>query len=404
VEGRRQLAAARARERGSEMLEGAVERSRPRIVADRLRTNTAWFAQAALATAASWTLAQQLFGHERPIFAPVAALIVVSASLGQRRRATIEMMLGIALGIGVADALVALIGDGPAQIAAVVTLAMVAAVVLGGSTALVAEAAASALLVVTIQPPGSGLSGVRFLDSLLGGAVAILVTSVLPRNPVMAVRRAVGPLLAEIAAVLEEVARALERRDAEIAERALDRARAIHLAALQDAVAAGHEMLRLAPFRRGTREHFGRYAGAAGQIDAAVTTVEALSRSAVRALRVGDNVPAPVPDATRDLAEAVRTLDEYLDDPAGKPVVSEPAVRAAAHATVVLDQTANLSVSAIVVQIRAAAVDLLRGWGLSREDAERRVRETAWAITTGEHRAVGLTGPELGEPARRPGA
>jgi uncharacterized membrane protein YgaE (UPF0421/DUF939 family) len=371
------------------MLEGAVERSRPHRVADRLRANAAWFAQAALATAAAWVLARELFGHERPIFAPVAALIGVSSSLGQRRRATIEMMLGIALGIGVADALVVLIGDGPAQIAAVVTLAMVAAVILGGSPALVAEAAASALLVVTIQPPGSGLSGVRFLDSLLGGAVAILVTSVLPRNPVVAVRRVVAPTLAEIAAVLEEVARALERRDAEIAERALDRARAVELVALQDAVAAGHEMLRLAPFRRGTREHFRRYAAAAGQIDSAVTSVEALSRSAVRALRVGDNVPAPVPDATRDLAEAVRTLDEYLDDPAGKPMVSEPAVRAAAQATVVLDQTANLSVSAIVVQIRAAAVDLLRGWGLSREDAERRVRETAFALVTGEHRVPG---------------
>jgi len=377
------------------MLEGAVERSRPGIVAARLRANAAWCAQAALATAAAWVLAQQVFGHERPIFAPVAALIGVSASLGQRRRATIEMMLGIALGIGVADALVVLIGDGPLQIAAVVTLAMVAAIVLGGSPVLVGEAAASALLVVTIQLPGSGLSGVRFLDSLLGGVVAILVTSILPRNPVMAVRRAVAPLLAEIAGVLDDVARALERRDAEVAERALDRARRIRLGPLREAVAAGHEMLRLAPFRRGTREHFGRYAAAADQIEAAVTSVEALSRSAVRGLRIGDNVPAPVPDAARDLAEAVRTLDAYLDDPGGAPVVSEPAVRAAAQATVVLEQTANLSVSAIVVQIRAAAVDLLRGWGLSREEAEHRVRETAWSLLTGEHAVA----PSPGKPA-----
>ena len=49
-------------------------------------------AQAALATAAAWVLAQQIFGHERPIFAPVAALIGVSASLGQRRRSAVEMV------------------------------------------------------------------------------------------------------------------------------------------------------------------------------------------------------------------------------------------------------------------------------------------------------------------------
>ena len=378
----------RALELGGEMLEEAVERSRPRTVADRLRANSGWFLQAALATSIAWVLAQLLFGHPRPIFAPVAALIGVSAWLGQRRRAAIEMMIGIALGIGIADALVALIGTGPLQIAAVVTLAMVAAVALGGSVALVSEAAASALLVVTIQLPGSGLSGVRFLDSLLGGLVALAVTSLLPRSPVVAMQRAVAPLLAELAAVLEDVARALERRDTELAERALARARAIDPDPLQDAVAAGREMLQLAPFRRGTRAHFARYVLAAEQIDAAVATVEALSRAAVRALSLGDNVPAPVPDAARELAEAVRTLDDYLDDPEGEPVVSEPAVRAAAHATLVLEQTANLSVSTIVVQMRAMAVDLLRGWGLSREDAERRVRETARTMATAEHQTV----------------
>ena len=204
--------AARARERGSALLGEAVERSRPSIIAERLGANVGWIAQAALATAAAWVLAQQLFGHERPIFAPVAALIGVSASLGQRRRAAVEMVIGVALGIGIADALVGLIGTGPLQIAAVVGGAMVVAIAFGGSTVLVGEAAASALLVVTIQLPGTGLSGVRFLDSLLGGIVAIAVTSLLPRNPIEAVRRAAAPLLSEIAATLEDAARALERR------------------------------------------------------------------------------------------------------------------------------------------------------------------------------------------------
>jgi uncharacterized membrane protein YgaE (UPF0421/DUF939 family) len=377
--------AARARERGTALLEEAVERSRPSIIAERLRANAEWLAQAALATAVAWVLAQQVFGHERPIFAPVAALIGVSASLGQRRRSAVEMVIGVALGIGIADALVVLIGTGPLQIAAVVCLAMVVAIAAGGSTVLVGEAAASALLVVTIQLPGTGLSGVRFLDSLLGGIVALAVTSLLPRNPVAAVHRAAAPLLAEMAGTLEDVARALERRDQELAERAWARAHGLRLAELDDAVAAGREMLRLAPFRGGTREQFSRYEQAAGQIRTALTPVEALCRGAVRALSVGDNVPSPVPDSVRDLAEAVRTLDEYLDDPAGRPVVREPALRAAAQATLVLEQTANLSVSVIVAQVRALAVDMIRGWGLARDEAERLVREAAQRLATGEH-------------------
>jgi uncharacterized membrane protein YgaE (UPF0421/DUF939 family) len=379
--------AARARERGSALLEGAVERSRPRIVAERLRANVGWLAQAALATAAAWVLAQQIFGHERPIFAPVAALIGVSAALGQRRRSAVEMVLGVALGIGIADALVGLIGTGPAQIAVVVCGAMAIAIACGGSTVLVGEAAASALLVVTIQLPGSGLSGVRFLDSLLGGIVAIVVTSLLPRNPVEAVHRAAAPLFGELAGTLEDVARALERRDRELAERAWARVYGLRLGELDSAVAAGREMLHLAPFRGGTREQFARYEQAASQIRTALTSVEALSRGAVRALSVDDNVPAPVPDADalRDLAETVRTLDEYLDDPAGRPVVREPALRAAAAATLVLEQTSNLSVSVIVAQVRSTAVDLIRGWGLGRDEAERLVRQAADQLATGEY-------------------
>src|ERR671939_514465 len=174
---------------------------------------------------------------------------LLEQALERRRRSTAETLIGVALGIGIADALVRLIGTGPAQIAAVVCGAMVVAIALGGSALLVGEAAASALLVVTIQLPGTGLSGVRFLDSLLGGVVALAVTALLPRNPVDAVQRAAAPLLGEIA---------------------------------------------------GTLEQFARYQQAATQIRTALTSVEALSRGAVRALTVDENVPAPVPAALRD--------------------------------------------------------------------------------------------------------
>jgi uncharacterized membrane protein YgaE (UPF0421/DUF939 family) len=136
----------------------------------------------------------------------VAGLIAVSTTLGQRRRYAVEMVVGIAVGVGIADALFVLIGGGTLQIAAIVAGAMVAAVALGGSMVLVSEAAVSALLVVTVQPPSSGLSGARFLDSLLGGLIALAITSLLPTNPVRAARRAAALPLAQIAATLEDIA------------------------------------------------------------------------------------------------------------------------------------------------------------------------------------------------------
>jgi hypothetical protein len=373
----REHGAAHVRARSEALLEEAAERSRPRSVMERLRANWRWFAQAALATAPSWALARVLFDHPRPIFAPVAGLIAVSTTLGQRRRYAVEMVLGIALGIGIADVLFTLVGDGTWQIAAIVVGAMVAAVALGGSVVLVSEAAVSALLVVTVQPPGTGLSGARFIDSLFGGLIGLLVTSVLPASPGRTVHRAAATLLSEIALTLEEVAQALERRDPEPAERAWTRASEIDPDVLRDAVAAGRETLRLAPWLRGTRAQFARYERAWGQIDNAVTSVEALSRGAVRALSQGDNVPPPVPEALRELADAVRRLEGTLDEGGDQTAVREPALRAAARATLVLQQTGNLSVNLIVVQVRSTAVDLLRGSGLDRDDAERQVREAA---------------------------
>jgi uncharacterized membrane protein YgaE (UPF0421/DUF939 family) len=296
----------------------------------------------------------------------------------------IGVALGIAvadaLGIAVADALVVAIGGGPVQLAAIVAGAMAAAVALGGGVVLVSEAAASALLVVTIQPPGSGLSGARFLDSLLGGVIALAVTALLPTNPGAAARRAAEPLLAELAGALEEVALALEHADAELAERALTRARAIDPDALADTVASGKEMLRLSPFARGARSRFGRSELAANQVDATLTSVKALSRASVRGLEVKADIPRAVPAAVRELAETVRTLDRYFEHPEEEPPVSEHALRAAARATLVLEETANLPVSVIVGQVRAAAVDLLRSWGLERDDAESMVRDAATAL------------------------
>jgi uncharacterized membrane protein YgaE (UPF0421/DUF939 family) len=342
--------------------------------------NTRWFVQAALATALAWAAAIALFGHPRPIFAPVAALIVVSTTLGQRRRQAVEMVVGIAVGVGIADALFVLMGSGTVQIAAIVAGAMVAAVALGGSVVLVSEAALSALLVVTIQPPSSGLSGARFLDSLLGGVIGLAITSLLPTNPVRAARRAAALPLAQIAATLDDIAGALDHADQKLAERALVRARAIERDAFEQAVDAGRETLQLAPFASATRGQFARYVRAQAQIDAAITSVETLSRAVVRALRFADNVPAPMPDAIRDLASAVRRLDASLDDPSGEVSVREPALRAAARATLALEQTGNLSANAIVVQVRAAAVDLLRGSGVTREESELLVGEAARSL------------------------
>ena len=105
-----------------------------------------------------------------------------------------------------------------------------------------------------------------------------------------------------------------------------------------------------------------------------------LARGTIRAVRLDENVPPEVADALRDLAAAVRAYPEALERPDRAGRVREPALRAAATATQVLENTGNLSVSVIVGQVRSTATDLLAGTGMDTDAAAEDVRQ---AVGTG---------------------
>ena len=105
------------------------------------------------------------------------------------------------LGIGVADLLVHLIGSGPWQMGLLVVLAMGVAVVLGGGPILVTEAAVSAILLVLIEPTGSGVLPGRIIEALIGGGVALAISALaFPQDPVLLVGRSVQSIFESSAA------------------------------------------------------------------------------------------------------------------------------------------------------------------------------------------------------------
>jgi len=367
-------------ERAQPLIEEAAERSRlsARTRTDRLRDAGRTILQATLAATIAWLIATELVGHAQPFFAPVSAMITLGLTQGERGRRAAEVVLGVTLGIAVADLLVTGLGAGWWQLALVVSLSMSVALLLGSGQMFAQQAAVSAALVATLQPPEGTFEFARALDALVGGSVALAVSAlVLPADPRRIVREAAAPVLAELAAVLDDVAGALESRDRARVQAALDRGRAIDELArsLDEALVVGRETARLAPPRRSALGTVDVYAGAAAQIDLAVRNVRVLARGARRAIDLDENVPPEVSDALRELATAVRALGDALaerDDPAA---VREPALRAAGQATLVLERTGNLSVSVIVGQVRSTAVDLMRGSGMSYEEAASAVRD-----------------------------
>jgi uncharacterized membrane protein YgaE (UPF0421/DUF939 family) len=358
----------------------AAERSRVSMRTRWQRVRMVWrsLVQVALAAPAAWLIATHVLGHQRPFFAPVAAIIVLGQTFSQRGRRALEVAIGVALGIGVADLLVTGIGVGAWQITIVVVLAIAAARFLGNGQLLANQAAVSAVLVATIQTTG-GTFG-RFFDGLIGGGIALLVNAVVvPAHPVRLVRDAVQPLLDELADTLEDIARTIVDRDRERANEVLERARAIDNleARLDDAIATGRETTRYAPARRRSRATVEAYASAAGQIDLAVRNVRVLARGVIRAVDLDERVPPDVADAVRDLAAAVRALGAVLGGEAPDRELRDLALRAAGRASAVLERTGNLSVSVIVGQIRSTAVDLLVGTGLPYDAAAEAVRRAA---------------------------
>jgi uncharacterized membrane protein YgaE (UPF0421/DUF939 family) len=365
------------RESAGPLLEEAAERSRVsmRTRLERLRLSWRSVVQAGVAAGVAWVITTEVFGHPRPFFAPVSAVIVLGLTIAQRGRRAVEVAVGVAVGIAVGDLLVLWIGVGAAQLALVVMLAITIAILVGSGQMMANQAAVSAALVATIQPPTNGVTFARFLDALAGGATALVVSGLLlPVNPVGVVRRAARPVLDELAATLDDIAVTILTRDRGLAEAALLRARGIDELGdrLEDAVNVSRETTRYAPPRRRFRGQVEDYAEAAARIDLAVRNVRVLARGTIRAVRLNENVPPETADAVRDLAAAVRAFSEAIETGAVE-TVREPALRAAATATRVLESTGNMSVNVIVGQVRSTATDLLAATGMSHDEAAEEV-------------------------------
>jgi uncharacterized membrane protein YgaE (UPF0421/DUF939 family) len=345
----------------------------------RLR-DAAWpIVQAALAAAVAWLLATHLLGHSSPFFAPVAAVIALGATRGQRVRQATEMMLGVALGVGVGDMLIGAIGSGIVQLALIVSLAMGVATLLNASGILFTEAAVSAALVATVEPTTRGFPPDRFLDALIGGAVALLFSQLLfPAHPVRVVEQAARSVLERLVDALEDVAEALEVSEIDAAERALHDSRRINddWGGFQKALDVGREAARFAPRRRRFRGRFAEYQDVGLPLDLLVRDVQVVARAAVRALTIGDPIPDEVPEALRQLAEATGRIAADFEDPDADGEARDVALRATRLATgLAPDQ--NISLILLVGHTQATAADLLRTLGLEREPAHDLVGKAA---------------------------
>ncbi|HEY2703529.1 MAG TPA: aromatic acid exporter family protein [Candidatus Dormibacteraeota bacterium] len=207
-----------------------------------------------LACALAWLLAERLLADTLPVLAPLAALLTMQVTV--YRSVTVGLQRAAAVMAGVLLALLAarVLGLHAWSVGLVITAALVVgqALRLGQQSV---QVPVSALLVLALSGPSNLYARDRILETLLGGAVAVVVNLVVvpPLFTRSADRRLAG-LAEAIAGLLDDMASGLtEGWDPAHAHDWLHRARRLHdpLDESRAAITQAEESVRYNPRRPG---------------------------------------------------------------------------------------------------------------------------------------------------------
>jgi uncharacterized membrane protein YgaE (UPF0421/DUF939 family) len=278
-------------------------------------------------------------------------------------------VIGVAVGVLVADIVAILLGPGTAlTVCVVIALTAVAAVALGASTVLLVQAMISAVYVAIVTPSSTGWVPTRFIDALVGGGVALVVTTLVgPRDPLRPAAASARAVLAETSAIVTQIVRALHELDEDEAIGALSRARAADglVDALLDAAEGARESLWFATRSHRRDRRLDRISSAATQCDYLVRNMRVLARSAVVLVRDGSPVPPTLLEALEALAAAQLLAAASYDDEALLDDARSSAVRAVTIGSSAVPHDVVLQQVTVVAQVRASAIDLLRATGVA---------------------------------------
>jgi uncharacterized membrane protein YgaE (UPF0421/DUF939 family) len=306
--------------------------------------------------------------HDQPFFAPIAALVALGTSFGNRLRRVAEVVAGVAVGVGVGDLFVQLVGTGVWQVALVVCLAMALAVLVDAGGLLVTQAGIQAVMVTTLLPdPAAGLG--RWVDAVVGGAVALAIAAVVPSSPLLRPRRLAAAAVAEVADVLAEAARSAADGDVQRATRTLERARASQpaLDALRTSAVEGLSMVRGSPFRRRHKAPLQDVVSLVEPLDRAVRNVRVLLRRVTVAAWRQEPVPESLVDLIGRLADATTVLAEELSERPGDD--ARELLSRVAGDSGQIPVGVSLSSDVVLAQVRSIVVDLLQVAGVSYDEA-----------------------------------
>jgi uncharacterized membrane protein YgaE (UPF0421/DUF939 family) len=352
-------------------LEGALVRGRTSLATrlDRWRTRRWAIAQCAVAAGVAWWLAQHVLGHTTPFFAPVAAVVSLGTSYGQRLRRVAEVAVGVALGVFGGDLLVKVIGTGPWQIALVVVLAMTVAVLLDGGRVLTTQAAVQSITVTTLLA-NTDAAFTRWTDALVGGVVALAAATVVPAAPLRRPREQAAKVLRKMRDLLYAAANVMSTGDLDPAVELLAEARATdHLIReLRDAADEGLDVVASSPFRIRHAPGLRKMAELVEPLDRALRNTRVVVRQCAVAAYRRQPIPPAYATLVVELAAAVEVIVTELEADR-MATAAQPALIAVGIASSDVERTEALQTEIILGQLRSIVADLLLLTGMDGIEA-----------------------------------
>ena len=332
----------------------------------RLQAKVWQIGQCAVAAAVAWFVAADVFGHPTPFFAPVAAVVALGTSYGQRLRRVLEVTVGVAVGVFLADLLVVWLGSGAWQIGLIVALAMSSALLLGSGQLFVTQAAVQSIVIAGLTV-GPSQAFIRWTDALIGGVVALVAATVVPAAPLRRPREQAAVVVRKISALLRAAGEVMDDGESARAMELLADARSTDslIRELQAAADEGLSVVESSPFRVRHRAGLRSMAELVDPLDRALRSTRVLVRQTAVAAYHRRPVPRSYAMLARDLADAADAVAGEL----GANRVStaaQPALLAVADATGQVDRSEVLAAEAVLAQLRSVVVDLLMVTGMDQ--------------------------------------
>lgn len=335
----------------------------------RFRSHRWQIVQCALAAGVSWFIAKEAVGHDLPVFAPIAAVVSLGTSYGQRLRRVAEVTAGVAIGVFVGDLLVMRLGSGAWQIAIIVGLAMTAALLMDAGTLFVNQAAVQSIFVVALLP-GSGASLTRWTDALIGGAVALVAATVVPAAPLRRPREQAAAVLGKVALLLRGAADVMIDGETERGLELLADARSTDdlIRQLQAAADEGMSVVASSPFRIRHKPAIRRMAELVDPLDRALRSTRVMVRQVAVAAYHRRPVPHSYAALARDLADAVDLMVAELEDDKLADAAL-PTLLAIGRASGQVERSEEMTAEVVLAQLRSVVVDLLMLAGMEQLEA-----------------------------------